>query len=246
MIQDLHSHTYYSFCGIDDPRDVVEAAIAGGIELFGICDHNYGIGFGRHDVYSSKAVDFGNDYGRNLRRYFDHIDLIREKYADKIKLLRGIEIATIMDGRLVLPENTDVSFFDYCLIEHIDSPKSCTGGDIFEYAKKLKCPVGIAHTDLFAHAERLGITPKDYFAQMAENNIFWEMNVNYDSTHRFREHAYVQRFFENEEQQAVVKESGVRLSVGFDGHKCVEYSPERVKEYCRKIEQMGVSMAFDD
>jgi predicted metal-dependent phosphoesterase TrpH len=28
MIQDLHSHTYYSFCGKDDPTDVIEAAIA--------------------------------------------------------------------------------------------------------------------------------------------------------------------------------------------------------------------------
>ena len=33
MIQDLHSHTYYSFCGADTPEQVVETAIAGGIEL---------------------------------------------------------------------------------------------------------------------------------------------------------------------------------------------------------------------
>ena len=44
MIQDIHSHTYYSFCGGDRPEEVVEKAIAGGIELFGICDHNYGGG----------------------------------------------------------------------------------------------------------------------------------------------------------------------------------------------------------
>ena len=44
MIQDLHAHTYYSFCGKDDPCEVVEAAIAGGIELFGICDPHHGIG----------------------------------------------------------------------------------------------------------------------------------------------------------------------------------------------------------
>ncbi len=29
MIQDLHSHTYYSFCGRDTPESIVEAAIAG-------------------------------------------------------------------------------------------------------------------------------------------------------------------------------------------------------------------------
>ena len=43
MIQDLHSHTYYSFCGADTPEEVVEAAINGGIELLGITDHNYGL-----------------------------------------------------------------------------------------------------------------------------------------------------------------------------------------------------------
>ena len=38
MIQDLHSHTYYSFCGADTPEAVVEAAIQGGIEMIGITD----------------------------------------------------------------------------------------------------------------------------------------------------------------------------------------------------------------
>ena len=40
MIQDLHAHTYYSFCGQDTPEAIVEAAIAGGLDLFGITDHN--------------------------------------------------------------------------------------------------------------------------------------------------------------------------------------------------------------
>ena len=31
MIQDLHSHTYYSFCGKDNPESIINAAINGGI-----------------------------------------------------------------------------------------------------------------------------------------------------------------------------------------------------------------------
>ena len=224
----------------------MENAIKGGIELFGICDHNYGIGFGRHDLYCSHAKDFGPGYGKNLVKYFDHINLIKEKYADKIKILRGIEIATLDQGRLTLPDSVDVSFFDYCLIEHVDSAESATGGDLFTFAKRCKCPAGVAHTDLFAHAERLGIAPIDYFSRMAEENIFWEMNVSYDSIHNYREHAYMLRFFENEEQQEIVRRSGVRLSVGFDGHRQKDYLPERVAEYCRRIENMGIKMAFED
>ena len=32
MYMDIHSHTYYSKCGRDDPHAVIDAAIAGGIE----------------------------------------------------------------------------------------------------------------------------------------------------------------------------------------------------------------------
>ena len=246
MIQDIHSHTYYSFCGADRPEEVVEAAIAGGIELFGICDHNYGIGFGRHDVFMSQADDFGTGYGRNLTRYFDHINLIREKYADRIKLLRGIEVATLKNGRYALPEAVDISFFDYCLIENLDWEETYTNGDLFSFAKRCGCPAGVAHTDLFAHAGKLGIDPLDYFSRMAEENIFWEMNVSFDSIHKFREHAYMLEFFKNEEQQEIVRRSCVRLSVGFDGHRCNEYKPDRVADYCRQIEKMGIKMAFED
>lgn len=50
MIQDLHSHTYYSFCGNDSPEKVIEVAIAGNIEMLGITDHNCGIGLGSLDA----------------------------------------------------------------------------------------------------------------------------------------------------------------------------------------------------
>ena len=75
MIQDLHSHTYYSFCGKDSPEAIVEAAISGGIELFGICDHNYGVGFGHKTAYKLPVDVFPNEYDRRmLKKYYDHID----------------------------------------------------------------------------------------------------------------------------------------------------------------------------
>jgi hypothetical protein len=72
------------------------------------------------------------------------------------------------------------------------------------------------------------------------------MNVSYDSIHQYREHPYVLEFFKNEEQQAIVRESGVRLSVGFDGHRIEDYLPERVADYCRRITKMGIKMAFEE
>lgn len=246
MIQDLHAHTYYSFCGADTPEQVVETAIAGGIELLGITDHQYGIGCGRTDVFSSTSPEITDNYQQTLKRYFDHITLLRDKYANEIKILRGIEICTVNQGRFSLPQSADVSFFDYCLIENLDHSNSITGGDLFAFAKRCGCRTGVAHTDLFAHIHRLQQDPFSYFTEMAANNIFWEMNVNLDTIHKGYEHPYMLEFFKNEEQQEIVRYSGVTLSIGFDGHRVYDYKPDRIKEYCEKVSNMGIRLAFED
>lgn len=246
MLQDLHSHTYYSFCGGDQPEEVIEAAIAGGIEVLGITDHNYGIGYARTDFFFSKAEDLKDDYERTLKRYYDHINLLKEKYEGKIKLLRGIEVATLNEDRYALPENADISYFDYCLVENLNwKGRTTTNGDLFTFAKRCRCPVGIAHTDMFSFIQSIGEEPLAYFTKMAQQGIFWEMNVNLDSIHKGHEHEYMLEFFENKEQQEVILKSGVRLSVGFDGHRIYDYKPERIKDYCRRITEMGIPLAFE-
>lgn len=249
MRQDLHSHTYYSFCGEDKPETIIEAAIAGGIELFGISDHAHGVGHGRKEVYhaAQDGVTF-TDYGKTLVRYYDHISLLKQKYAGRIKILSGIEINTQRSiPKAALPEGVDVSFFDYCLIEHLDHQDSLTDGDIFSFAKRCGCRVtGIAHTDLFAHIAHLGVDPLDYFKRMADENIFWEMNVSYDKIHDYREHTYVKCFLEDEAQQEIVRQSGVRLSVGFDGHRVEDYRPDRVVDCCDALKALGLPLVFEE
>lgn len=226
MIMDVHSHTYFSMCGRDEPDATIQAAIDGGIELFGISDHNYGIS------------------GRK-REYYDFICRYKEKYRGKIKLLSGIELATVEN--LWLHDDEDISFFDYCLIEHIDRKDSVVGNDFVSYAKRCGCKeTGIAHTDLFFFAERLGEDPYDFFSRLADNNIFWEMNVNYDSIHGYNEHAYVKRFVASEYQQEVIRKCGVCVSVGFDGHRVEDYRPERVIKMCEFLHEKNIPMPFSD
>ena len=246
MLQDLHSHTYYSFCGKDAPETIVEAAIRGGLSLFGICDHNSGITNGRIEIFQLPRDVVADDAGRTLKRYYDHINAVRERYRDKITVLRGIEICTIGEGRHPLPENADISYFDYCLIENLDAgERSWIGGDLFGYAEKLGCKAGVAHTDLFAFIKARGEDPYTYFKKMAERGIFWEMNVSYDSIHHYREHAYMLHFFEDEEQQEIVRRSGVEISIGFDGHRTEDYAPERICNFCRRAEELGLRFAFE-
>ena len=248
MIQDLHAHTYYSFCSKDRPETVVETAIAAGIQQLGICDHNYGVGCARTEFCWDKGTRLDADYGRTLERYFDHMQLIRDKYAKKIKILCGIEICTLTNTQAsyALPMSADVSFFDFALVENLADPSSITNGDIFDFAKRCGCPVGIAHTDMFKFLEQRGEEPYRYCRRMAEAGIFWEMNVNYDSIHNFRNHDYVNEFFRNKTQQDVVKKTGVKLSVGFDGHSAKEYKPMRVITTCKLIKDMGVKLAFEN
>ncbi len=249
MLQDLHAHTYYSFCGKDTPEAIVEAAIAGGLELFGISDHNHGIGYGRYREFCETGNAEAADYERTLRRYYDHIRLIRDKYKDQITVLCGIEICTWWDDthrNHALPASADISFFDYCLIENLDAPLTVTDGDLFAFAKRCGTPVvGVAHTDLFGHIAHLGANPLDYFKRMAEENIFWEMNISYDSAHHYREHGYMLDFFADEQKQDIVRRSGVRVSVGFDGHRVEDYLPDRVADYCRRLTAMGIKMPYE-
>ena len=105
------------------------------------------------------------------------------------------------------------------------------------------------YVEIFYENERaaasLGEDPYRYFLRMAERGIFWEMNVSYDSIHNYYEHPYMLEFFKNPEQQAIVRESGVCLSVGFDGHRVEDYFSKRIADYCKRIEGMGIQLAFD-
>lgn len=204
---DLHSHTKVSFCGKDDPAALISKMIEEGISVFGICDHNYAI--------------------PDKRAYYESIKALAERFRDKILIYAGIEIAT--QPELRLKEDEDVSFFDYCLVEHLDQPASVAGGDILAYADKLGCPTGIAHTDLFAFAEQKKGGAESFFRLLAEKGIFWELNVNYDSIHGYREWAYVKEFMTNPAQQKTVRDAGLALSVGFDGHRMEDYDAARVE-----------------
>jgi len=242
VIEDLHSHTYYSFCGVDRPDKVIEAAINGGIELLGICDHNYGIGV-QHSSYKFQSEqERVRIYQSKLWHYYDHINVLADKYKEKIRIVCGIEICTIDAGNTLLPDNVDVSMFDYCLIEHMDAVETQIG-DLFDFAQRCGCKYkGIAHTNLPVYLKKNRIDLLDFFRRMASENIFWELNVNYDSIHRFHEHEYVSQLFENLQLLDIIRQSGVCLSVGFDGHRAAEYRPERVIETCRKLEKLNIPM----
>ena len=246
MIQDLHSHTYYSFCGHDTPEAIVEAAIAGGIDILGICDHNYGVALQHRTTVFPDQERRARHYQRAINTYLDHISLIKAKYQDQIRVLCGLEISTLNAPNRDIPDAIDLSRFDYCLIESLGDADSFMD-DLFTFAERCGCAkTGIAHTDLFAYLEKTNQDPYAYLTKMAERNIFWELNVNFDSTHHYRRHQYVLDFFTDPSQQELVRNSGIELSIGFDGHRVEDYRPDIIKEYCQKAKELAIPLVFLD
>ena len=218
-IFDIHSHTNYSLCGRDNPHDVIKTAIQNGISVFGICDHNYGIG-------PKKA------------EYLEEMRSLSEEYKDKIKLYCGIEIATLPQF-YDIKDSGEIKGFDYCLIEHLTDENSIVKENVFEFCQGLGIMCGIAHTDLFQYCDMYGFDYSKFFKKMARNNIFWEMNVSYDSIHKYKEHQYVLDFMNDKEKQQIVKDAGVYISVGFDSHRYEDYDGIKVHEMYDFLKRNG-------
>lgn len=217
---DVHSHTYYSGCGRDNPHDLIRTAIQNGISIFGICDHNYGIG-------SRKA------------EYLEEMRAMADIYRDRIQLFCGIEIATL-PHLYDIKGSEEIQNFDYCLIEHLTDEKSIVKENIFEFCEKLGILCGIAHTDLFEYCDMYGFEYNDFFCKMAEHNIFWEMNVTYDSIHKYKEHPYVSDFMNDKEKQRLIKDAGVYVSIGFDSHRCEDYDGHKVHQMYDFLAENGI------
>ena len=240
MIQDVHSHTYYSYCGKDSPEALIKKAIESGIQLLGICDHYYGI------VMNRPGVSYDSDEHRiithnaALKRYYEHIKVLADKYKDQIEVWCGVEITTVDKGFTLMPDGVDISMFDYCYIENFYFPGSVVD-DVLAFAKRCGCKrTGIAHMNLPAYLDFHGLDRDEFFKKMKEQNVFWELNVNCDSIHGYSEHEYVKRFMASAEQQDIVRRAGLEISVGFDGHRVNEYKGDRVRSACEFIKESGL------
>ena len=195
-------------------------AYISGLSLFAISDHRHGIK-GRVE-----------EYKRDMRA-------VAREFSDRIKVLVGIELATL--SYKFDPESYKIADgFDFCLIEHIDEGGSSVGRNLFEFVDKFKIPCGIAHTDLFGYCDMYGLDYNEFFGEMAKRGMFWEMNVNHDSTHSFRHHSYVERFKESEEQRRIVRDAGLYISVGFDSHDSREYAGDRVHDMYDYLKCNGI------
>ena len=135
MIQDLHAHTYYSFCCNDRVETVIETAIANGIQQLGICDHNYGIGCARTDFCWDKGTRLDADYGKTLVRYYDHIKALKEKYEKQQETKKLLET---FNYRPTLGINFDPSHLVWQGMDPVAAIRELKGAIYHVHAKDTK------------------------------------------------------------------------------------------------------------
>lgn len=210
---DLHNHTIFSYDGSNTPEEIIENAANHGVDLIGITDHQFSI-------------------GRGLPEYFRYIQHCKVKYRDKIKVLCGLEIGTRPKPDDLLA--SDASCFDYVLFESLDHPRGMDFFEFLEWRRLFTCPVGLAHTDIFALSERYGL---DMLKVLKSENIFWELNIsgNYD---------YYYDFLTNAKKREAVKNSGITVSVGSDTHWIEEYRFRQLREANKLISELGNPTVF--
>lgn len=208
---DLHNHTIFSYDGSNTPEEIIENAINCGVDVIGITDHQFTI-------------------GENLPMYYRHIRHCQLKYADKIRVLCGLEIGTRPAPPESLPRATEL--FDYVLFESLDDERAMDFYEFLEWRRLFKCKVGLAHTDIFKLGERYGM---DIIKIMRDNDIFWELNTSGN-------YIYYYDFLTNEKKQQLIKESGIPVSIGSDTHAVVEYRKKQVRRANELLQKLGIPL----
>lgn len=212
-IVDLHNHTKYSYDGQNTPREVVENAIISGIDAIGISDHQFSIG---SDIFS----------------YIDEIEKLKAEYKGKITVLCGLEVGLRPKPNDFLPSASRK--LDYCLFESLDSK---TGMDLYEFLewkRTIRCPVGLAHTDIFALSGRYNV---DMLKLLERENIFWEINFSGNYNYYFD-------FISNAEKQEKVSKSGIILSVGSDTHWIGDRDKKRLLQTTELVKKLKNKTIF--
>ena len=146
----LHTHTKYCD-GKNTPEEIVKAAIEKGFSYIGLSGHSY--------TFFDKSYAMSME---NTDKYFEEVKNLKEKYADKITVLCGIEKDAFSD----YPTDR----FDYAIaschyvkvgdsyyaVDHApeiqaETIKNVFGGDPYTYAENYFETVGNMQGDIIGH-----------------------------------------------------------------------------------------------
>lgn len=214
MIIDLHNHTYHSYDGSESPCAIADNAISCGIGILGFCDHQFTDGF-------------------NLDRYISELRGVKEQYRRDCDIKIGLEVGTRPKPDNLLAKSASKQL-DYCLFECLDSEAGMDLYEFLDWRRLFSCPVGLAHTDIFALGERYGV---DIPALLKKEEIFWEINTSGN-------YAYYYDFITNAKKRRIVRDSRITLSVGSDTHRLYDFCAAKVLSANALVQELGNPVLF--
>lgn len=213
-IMDIHNHTTWSD-GVHTTEEIIENAINNGVDIIGISDH--------FNTIKCNSISIPK-----LHKYIEFLWKMKDKYKDKIKVLSGIEICMNKEWCELnnLPYNI-LSKLDYVLFEYIDwFSDSVTLKEIQYYTKRISCPKGLAHTNIFSLIDKYEID--NVIKLIKDNELFWELNVN-------EGYEYFDYIINNRNEVKIIelfnklKENDIKISVGSDTHALKFYDINKIK-----------------
>lgn len=195
----LHTHTRYSD-GDFAPEEVVKAAVDAGLTHIAITDH--------FDTTKCSSMP-----RQSLATYIHHIGRIKRAYGERINVLAGVEIDTVLERCDLFDLPFDqLNELDLVLIEYVNDERrgGLPIGRLEELVTNFSIPVGMAHTN-FADTFR-DWEPDDLADLLGGLGVYVELNsaVPYRIDGR--------RFYELSEDHYRAFASKVRVTVGTDTH----------------------------
>lgn len=109
IICDCHCHSEWSFDGCESTDDMCRQAIENGIDVIAITDHCEANGWN-----NPEESEFGN-FAELIPQSVAHIKESQNKYAGKIKLLRGLELGQAMQDLNAAEKALALDDFDFVL-----------------------------------------------------------------------------------------------------------------------------------
>lgn len=211
---DIHNHTNWSD-GEDTIEDIVVNAIKKNINVIGISDH--------FNTDKCKSVPL-----LKLNNYLSSINIIKEKYKDKIQVLAGIEICSLPYPKSL--ENLPIDIinkFDFILVEYLDllSPKSELAY-VEDFLSKIKCKKGLAHTDITKLSNKFN-SLDEVGTFFKRNDLFWELNSSSwcDALYNITcEDKY------NLDIINMIKKYNIEVIPGSDTHSLIDYEYGRLNK----------------
>lgn len=161
-----------------------------------------------------------------IKEYIAAVTTAKKVYKEKITILCGLEIGTRPKPHDFPAELSRC--LDFCLFESLDDERAMDIYEFFEWRRMFLCPVGLAHTDVFKLCEKYG---ENVLKVFKNDNVFWEINFSGNYNYYFD-------FITNEKKQKIIKESGIKISVGSDLHWIGDFNKNKLiqnNEFARRL-----------